>query len=157
MLYRISLDKEDIKFCTAPSDKVRSARHRVSARVERRPAGLVVPRRQCSLRHLRALPGPAAPVCVPALALTPALAAAQIAALKDYKDKVKPVFLFYKVRAVFAAARCLAPPRRLCCLLRAGCGENSAALARACESARGRADGGACACASRKGCKRKKL
>ena len=96
-------------------------------------AGLVVPRRQCSLRHLRALPGPAAPVCVPALALTPALAAAQIAALKDYKDKVKPVFLFYKVCAVFAAARCLAPPRRLCCLLRAVCGENSAALARACE------------------------
>jgi hypothetical protein len=29
----------------------------------------------------------------------------QIAALKDHKDKVKPVFLFYKVRSVFVAAR----------------------------------------------------
>jgi hypothetical protein len=48
---------------------------------------------------------------------------AQIAALKDHKDKVKPVFLFYKVSSVLAAAHRLV----VRCLPRADGGANPAA------------------------------
>jgi hypothetical protein len=121
MLYRISLDKEDIKFCTAASDKVcRSAF--VSVRVARRARPRRA-RRQATASARQ--PGSTAPggVCRPVCACLTASSSAQIAALKDHKDKVKPVFLFYKVRSVFVAAR----RRLVCCLPRADGGANPAA------------------------------
>ena len=73
MLYRISLDKEDIKFCVAASDKV------------------VPPFMHASL--LCRVYSPDRCRCTPHRIP----GNEQITALKDHKDKVKPVFLYYKV------------------------------------------------------------